>query len=99
MYSSTLCVTLSILFFSSRRRHTRLVSDWSSDVCSTNLECRLLLELEKCHDSTPVTDQSSIPRSPLEKTARSLTVRHGHQRLACVRSVIGCNIRSTSKSR
>src|SRR5258706_9199811 len=27
-------------FFSSRRRHTRLVSDWSSDVCSSDL-CRL----------------------------------------------------------
>src|SRR5262249_59978785 len=26
-------------FFSSRRRHTRLVSDWSSDVCSSDL-CR-----------------------------------------------------------
>src|SRR5215213_5632326 len=25
-------------FFSSRRRHTRLVSDWSSDVCSSDLE-------------------------------------------------------------
>src|SRR3989339_849655 len=24
------------LFFSSRRRHTRLVSDWSSDVCSSD---------------------------------------------------------------
>src|SRR5438093_697880 len=29
---------LSLLFFfSSRRRHTRLVSDWSSDVCSSDL--------------------------------------------------------------
>ena len=27
-------------FFSSRRRHTRLVSDWSSDVCSSDLRCR-----------------------------------------------------------
>src|SRR5262249_60838099 len=27
-------------FFSSRRRHTRLVSDWSSDVCSSDLETR-----------------------------------------------------------
>src|SRR5438046_10619293 len=27
----------SIFFFSSRRRHTRLVSDWSSDVCSSDL--------------------------------------------------------------
>src|SRR5258706_715051 len=26
-----------VLFFSSRRRHTRLVSDWSSDVCSSDL--------------------------------------------------------------
>src|SRR5258706_4626241 len=30
-----LCV--SFFFFSSRRRHTRLVSDWSSDVCSSDL--------------------------------------------------------------
>src|SRR5215213_11992288 len=28
-------------FFSSRRRHTRLVSDWSSDVCSSDLVPRL----------------------------------------------------------
>src|SRR5438093_9249999 len=28
---------LSFFFFSSRRRHTRLVSDWSSDVCSSDL--------------------------------------------------------------
>src|SRR5262249_58036494 len=27
-------------FFSSRRRHTRLVSDWSSDVCSSDLRRR-----------------------------------------------------------
>src|SRR5258706_281009 len=47
---------------SSRRRHTRLVSDWSSDVCSsdlseehtselqslTNLVCRLLLGVQTC---------------------------------------------------
>src|SRR5437016_12472017 len=29
-------------FFSSRRRHTRLVSDWSSDVCSSDLDGRRL---------------------------------------------------------
>src|SRR5438046_8012667 len=28
---------LFFFFFSSRRRHTRLVSDWSSDVCSSDL--------------------------------------------------------------
>src|SRR5256885_9692042 len=28
------------LFFSSRRRHTRLQGDWSSDVCSSDLASR-----------------------------------------------------------
>src|SRR5438093_6694042 len=33
-----MCVlVLGVFFFSSRRRHTRLVSDWSSDVCSSDL--------------------------------------------------------------
>src|SRR3989454_10302698 len=31
------CVYLSFFFFSSRRRHTRLQGDWSSDVCSSDL--------------------------------------------------------------
>src|SRR5438046_7600836 len=31
-----------VFFFSSRRRHTRLVSDWSSDVCSSDLGRRRL---------------------------------------------------------
>src|SRR5262249_57034202 len=30
-------VHILLFFFSSRRRHTRLVSDWSSDVCSSDL--------------------------------------------------------------
>src|SRR2546427_5038144 len=34
-------------FFSSRRRHTRFDCDWSSDVCSSDLVCRLLLEKKK----------------------------------------------------
>src|SRR5256885_2393421 len=33
MYASL----LSFFFFSSRRRHTRLQGDWSSDVCSSDL--------------------------------------------------------------
>src|SRR5262249_58971827 len=35
----TVCVS-TVFFFSSRRRHTRLVSDWSSDVCSSDLHDR-----------------------------------------------------------
>src|SRR5437763_5371099 len=29
----------STFFFSSRRRHTRYIGDWSSDVCSSDLRC------------------------------------------------------------
>src|SRR5437016_10098729 len=34
---------LAWFFFSSRRRHTRLVSDWSSDVCSSDLALDALI--------------------------------------------------------
>src|SRR5262245_65102042 len=37
--TDALLVLLFVLFFfSSRRRHTRCLSDWSSDVCSSDLE-------------------------------------------------------------
>src|SRR5690348_18106364 len=32
------CVVVFFFFFSSRRRHTRWTGDWSSDVCSSDLE-------------------------------------------------------------
>src|SRR5256885_12989785 len=31
-----------LFFFSSRRRHTRLQGDWSSDVCSSDLQARII---------------------------------------------------------
>src|SRR5262245_64148021 len=34
----------SFFFFSSRRRHTRCLSDWSSDVCSSDLPDRGLAQ-------------------------------------------------------
>src|SRR5258705_8661050 len=33
----TITASISFFFFSSRRRHTRCLSDWSSDVCSSDL--------------------------------------------------------------
>src|SRR5437899_7018486 len=32
-----------LFFFSSRRRHTRCLSDWSSDVCSSDLKSELMM--------------------------------------------------------
>src|SRR3989339_2201829 len=37
-------------FFLSRRRHTRLVSDWSSDVCSSDLRASKLFQAEDVRD-------------------------------------------------
>src|SRR5256885_5343758 len=36
---------LRLFFFSSRRRHTRLQGDWSSDVCSSDLHLAAALDL------------------------------------------------------
>src|SRR5436189_1023190 len=32
------CAEAPFFFFSSRRRHTRYIGDWSSDVCSSDLQ-------------------------------------------------------------
>src|SRR5256885_15949232 len=37
-----ICLLSVLFFFSSRRRHTRLQGDWSSDVCSSDLYIWLL---------------------------------------------------------
>src|SRR5215467_7981847 len=42
-----LAIVICFFFFSSRRRHTRLQGDWSSDVCSS--------DLSKSHYSAPAT--------------------------------------------
>src|SRR5690606_40620657 len=39
--STTAAECCSCFFFSSRRRHTRFSRDWSSDVCSSDLWCKL----------------------------------------------------------
>src|SRR5260370_9975909 len=41
----SLCDYMLFFFFSSRRRHTRFKCDWSSDVCSSDLQDAFLLEL------------------------------------------------------
>src|SRR5258706_8196648 len=76
-------------FFSSRRRHTRLVSDWSSDVCSsdpssrrntaelqslTNLVCRLLLGSEE-HTSELQSLTNLVSRLLLEKNTKTQSWR------------------------
>src|SRR5690242_7841242 len=37
VFTHSRCFSFFVFFFSSRRRHTRLTCDWSSDVCSSDL--------------------------------------------------------------
>src|SRR5262245_64775618 len=65
-------------FFSSRRRHTRCLSDWSSDVCSSDLSIRRYLRSAEerrievrtmlCHLTSHTT------ATPLERAQKLLAV-------------------------
>src|SRR5260221_3636951 len=52
-YIGWLVLFSSLFFFSSRRRHTRSLCDWSSDVCSSDLN----LVMPDVSGSTPVAKQ------------------------------------------
>src|SRR6266496_5410590 len=52
-------------FFSSRRRHTRSLRDWSSDVCSSDLLSAETFKARRNH--APMTRR---PRTPAEQIAR-----------------------------
>src|SRR5438046_7805016 len=66
-----------VFFFSSRRRHTRLVSDWSSDVCSSDLGvCSECVETEMFlpnQVTDPNTDENPYAR-PDHSFAQALYV-------------------------
>src|SRR5262245_65245773 len=49
MYSAMITRFLLFFFFSSRRRHTRCLSDWSSDVCSSDLDQPQVVEDDRDH--------------------------------------------------
>src|SRR5207247_3880652 len=54
------CVMILFFFFSSRRRHTRSTRDWSSDVCSSDLDS----PQEKDRKGSPAEPQGQEPQAP-----------------------------------
>src|SRR5690625_2679271 len=66
-------------FFSSRRRHTRCPRDWSSDVCSSDLEEKDLLEVlvspvpEIFRDAARQSIASKIGELALERNVDKIT--------------------------
>src|SRR5439155_8852071 len=58
---------LVAFFFSSRRRHTRWPRDWSSDVCSSDLEALERAELERLLRTSYELVRAKVPKSKLSK--------------------------------
>src|SRR5690349_13623020 len=54
-----LCLWSLLFFFSSRRRHTRSLRDWSSDVCSSDLGCNI--DSSTTDVVVPATNQRKTP--------------------------------------
>src|SRR5256885_16977005 len=61
-------------FFSSRRRHTRLQGDWSSDVCSSDLGARVRLETIAVRAGAEIDPTTGALAPPLHL---STTFEHG----------------------
>src|SRR6266536_5835903 len=86
MSASTRRSACSFFFFSSRRRHTRSTRDWSSDVCSSDLE-----ELELAGSADQWRERRSLllrarPDDAPDRDRRDLTPdAYGTQRLVLER--------------
>src|SRR5690349_25159273 len=75
----------SMFFFSSRRRHTRSLRDWSSDVCSSDLvddrDVRLAPQplLDELPPDVTIIDASKLPRGRYMSQDRSEERRVGKE--------------------
>src|SRR5262249_58967310 len=78
----------SLFFFSSRRRHTRLVSDWSSDVCSSDLYGRKWRLASLLSTQTPSRDRLPLYGKLTEVVfvVRDVWLRDVAQKVRVVRS-------------
>src|SRR5437870_10931470 len=76
------CVFYFFFFFSSRRRHTRWPRDWSSDVCSSDLEaggkCGGLAEVSPQTHHAKVSRAGVQPRERGERTIGRAVVDKDH---------------------
>src|SRR5437879_9946776 len=55
-------------FFSSRRRHTRYIGDWSSDVCSSDLETRVYDQVLKHEGGERISSIRSEMQSTMDES-------------------------------
>src|SRR5437016_13607258 len=74
-------------FFSSRRRHTRLVSDWSSDVCSSDLFLNQLTPADVSYNVAGAVEiEGQLDADALERSLQEIVRRHESLRTLFERS-------------
>src|SRR2546421_1620043 len=81
-------------FFSSRRRHTRSDRDWSSDVCSSDLDRHLYLNGERVRLSG-ITRHEDSPWEGLAETRG--TIRHDYDDLKALQVTLTRPVRSEER--
>src|SRR5258705_1551864 len=69
---------MSAFFISSKRRHTRCLSDWSSDVCSSDLKQKTAYERSEEHTSELQSLRHLVCRLLLEKNELGPEVSNFH---------------------
>src|SRR2546430_5899176 len=68
-----------VFFFSSRRRHTRFDCDWSSDVCSSDLEhLHAGVDVDGVDDQRPLElREGEVAHEPVEQFVERLAAEQG----------------------
>ena len=91
------CDRLFVFFFSSRRRHTRLRRDWSSDVCSSDLSLVILqfivTEGEVVHGALTGGQTAQGAEQTIDDVLRGFHIAgdHGGGELRVQHAIIGNN--------
>src|SRR5690606_10413029 len=91
------CSMLSF-FFSSRRRHTRFSRDWSSDVCSSDLENPLIAPYNIRHTRLAVSGAGVVFHPPAPEATQRLQYFALKVLLFHLRRRRGCGSSSSSSS-
>src|SRR5256885_13280177 len=94
-------IQVMLFFFSSRRRHTRLQGDWSSDVCSSDLATKGLTDEDmirvvsaKYGVATRPVAIVNFPMNPSYKTTEKVIARWEDSRYRSEERRVGKECRS-----
>src|SRR5690606_40334702 len=74
----------SSFFFSSGRRHTRFSRDWSSDVCSSDLQGQNTVNGDNNADNVEVIEIADVERACTITVAHKATLTGGSQKYSII---------------